>query len=180
MAQHIRSVRVDGDVVRIPLTRGEWAEVDVRDLAVVEGRNWTTKINGRSVYAVTRSDAPGVPGRHIKLLHREVMGLERGDSRHIDHIDGDGLNNRRSNLRFVTRQQNQTNGRSHRDATSQFKGVGWYKRDGTWQAQIRINGRYRFLGRFDSEIEAARVYDAAAHEAWGEFAHLNFPEEMQG
>lgn len=91
-----------------------------------------------------------------------------------DHIDGNGLNNRRSNLRAATHAQNIRNGRS-RGGTSQFKGVTWYPPSRRWRAAIMLNGKYNHLGYFADEAEAARAYDAAALRLHGEFARLNFP-----
>ena len=92
-----------------------------------------------------------------------------------DHIDHDGLNNQRSNLRPATPGQNMHNMRAHRDSFSRFKGVSWNYECNNWTAQICVNGRNRRLGGYPFEEDAARAYDAAAHEAFGEYACLNFP-----
>ena len=91
-----------------------------------------------------------------------------------DHVDGNGLNNHRSNLRAATNAQNVRNGRP-RGGTSQFKGVTWYRARRKWHAAIMLNGKRHHLGYFTDEVEAARAYDAAAVRLHGEFARLNFP-----
>ena len=106
-------------------------------------------------------------------MHRLLLGLKPGDSRESDHKDGNGLNNRRNNLRIATRAQNQHNQRPQK-GTSRFKGVCWHRDAAKWQAQIQIERRKIHLGYFDSEIEATRAYDAAARNHFGEFARLNF------
>lgn len=94
-----------------------------------------------------------------------------------DHADGNGLNNRRSNLRAATSGQNSANQRKRSTPTSsRHKGVSWHRRAGKWQAYVNVNGRAKCLGYFDDEEDAARAYDRAALEAWGEFARLNFPD----
>ena len=106
-------------------------------------------------------------------MHQFLTGFAQ-----TDHWDGNGLNNQRSNLRPATSGQNSANRRKRqRGCSSRFKGVSWYKRTGRWQAYAQINGRIKCLGYFDSEEEAARAYDAAVLEAWGEFARPNFPRE---
>lgn len=102
-------------------------------------------------------------------MHQAVAGHT-----HPDHIDGDGLNNQRANLRRATTAQNGANRRSNVGSSSRFKGVTWHKGDKRWQASIKVDGRNRYLGSFRSEEDAARAYDAAAAEAWGEYARLNF------
>ena len=92
----------------------------------------------------------------------------------VDHIDGNGLNNRKSNLRVCTQAQNSLNSRPRRNSSSRYKGVSFYKRDKIWQAQIFYNFRTINIGRFDDEIEAALAYDRKAAELFGEFAYLNF------
>jgi AP2 domain len=104
-------------------------------------------------------------------MHNLIMGRTW-----IDHIDHDGLNNQRSNLRPVTPDQNQYNARP-RAGTSRFKGVFWYKADGRWEAAFRLRGKRHYLGRFATEEEAARAYDAGVRVAYGEYAYLNFPDE---
>ena len=101
------------------------------------------------------------------FLHNLITGL-----RYIDHVNGDGLDCRRSNLRAATKSQNGANRRSSAGSSSRYKGVS--ARRGRWQARIRVNGQFVYLGVFGSEEEAARTYDAAALAAWGEFARLNF------
>lgn len=94
-------------------------------------------------------------------------------SEKVDHIDGNGLDCRRSNLREATQEQNTRNRRSARSSTSRFLGVSWYSEKSKWCAQIRINGRNTHLGYFDREENAALAYNFAAHEHFGEFARFN-------
>jgi hypothetical protein len=105
-------------------------------------------------------------------MHRAVLGLSAGDRTRVDHKDHDTLDNRRSNLRVSTRSQNSANQLKTR-GTSKYKGV--HKLKDRWKAQIEVDGKKRYLGSFVREEEAARAYDAAAVEAFGEFALINFP-----
>ena len=102
------------------------------------------------------------------------------DAEMIDHRDGNGLNNRHTNLRPATDSQNQANKRKPKNGvTPSFKGVFWHGRDMKWAARIRVNGKRKYLGYFHSEVEAARAYDAVALLHFGEFAKLNFPLEQK-
>lgn len=105
-------------------------------------------------------------------MHTLITGYER-----TDHIDHDGLNNQRSNLRPATPGQNMHNMRAHHDGLSRYKGVSWSREIHSWIAQICVRGHSRRIGRYLSEEDAARAYDAAALEAFGEFACINFPED---
>jgi hypothetical protein len=102
-------------------------------------------------------------------MHRLIMAAPDGIG--VDHINGDGLDNRRANLRLASQRDNSANMAVRASSATGFKGVSWKRRNRKWQAQI---GR-TYLGIFASAEEAARAYDHAAREAWGEFAHLNFP-----
>ena len=96
-----------------------------------------------------------------------------------DHIDGDGLNNQRSNLRPATAGQNMMNRRKRWRATSRFVGVCWYPRREKWLARIYRDGTKHHLGDFSFEVEAALAYDAAAREMFGEYARPNFPDHQE-
>lgn len=106
-----------------------------------------------------------------RMLERELSRLER-----VDHINRDTLDNRRENLRLATHSQNAINRGKHRDNTSGYKGVSWFKRDQKWKAQIVTNRKHTYLGLFDNPIDAALAYDQAAKELHGEFANLNFED----
>ena len=168
---HRRPV-VFGDIAFIPLTRGKVAVVDGPDLHLVAGRPWqaTEGTSGSTWYAMS-SPGNGVSGT---LMHHAIVGAP-GPGMDWDHIDRNGLNNRRSNLRLATRSQNNAIRPGHKDGTSRYKGVHWQKNRGKWQASIRVDDRRTHLGTFTDEADAAKAYDAAAQEAWGEFAYLNFP-----
>jgi hypothetical protein len=97
-------------------------------------------------------------------------------AKEVDHWDGSGLNNRRYNLRDVTRIQNQMNQKKKRGGSSRFKGVSRRKNAKKWAARIVVNDKRLWLGVFASETKAAKAYDAAAKKYFGEFARLNFPE----
>ena len=113
-----------------------------------------------------------------RYMHREIVGhTEHGVI--IDHIDRDRLNNQRSNYRFATRSQSQANTDKYVSGLScKYKGVNLHKPTKRWLARITVNRQYKHLGLFDTPEEAARAYDAAAWEAWKEFAKLNFPREV--
>lgn len=103
-------------------------------------------------------------------LHREVMGvLDAGPGVEVDHVDNNTLNNRRSNLRIVSRQQNVYNARRRADNTSGVKGVGWSKSKGCWRARIRADGVEHHLGYFSNLDEAKTAREAAAVRLHGDF-----------
>lgn len=163
------------DVVRIDLGDGHQAVLDAADHPIVAGHSWRClhTPTGRQ-YAATDFE------RRLVYMHRLIANTP--DDRVTDHRNNDGLDNRRANLRTATRGQNNAHTGKRRtyagrESASAFKGVGWDSARGRWRAHAKIDGRNRFLGRFDSEVEAARAYDAVAVVAWGEFAFLNFPAE---
>jgi len=106
-------------------------------------------------------------------MHRLIMRPRRGYV--VDHIDGNGLNNRRCNLRVCTRRQNQAN-RGPCGGSSQFVGVS-RERD-KWRAEIHYRGKHIYIGIFTDEAEAAKARDRKAYELHGEYAYLNFPEDF--
>ena len=162
----------DEGVRFVPLTQGYYTAVDAVDFERVSCCKWCLSRTGRQLYAQRRTG-----GRTIRM-HRFIMDPPEGKV--VDHIDGNGLNNRRRNLRICTRQQNAWNCRHRRrsHASSQFHGVSCDKRrPGRWYAKIKCGHCKLTLGPFDTEIEAARARDRKALELHGEFACLNFPEE---
>lgn len=110
------------------------------------------------------------PNAH-RRVHRVIMRAT--DEQIVDHISRDTMDNRRRNLRVATSSSNGGNS-IQRGGTSKYKGVSWSKQYGCWVASIMVNRKSHQLGRFHSEENAARVYDAAAIEAFGEFARTNF------
>lgn len=107
-------------------------------------------------------------------MHRLILGLDSRDTRLCDHKNGNGLDNRRANLRIATTSQNLANRGKTRRNTSGYKGVMWFKRKRKWYARIRVSGKSVHLGYFDDPIDAAKAYDDAALKHFGEFAKTNF------
>lgn len=157
-----RQIRIEGDVAYVPLTHGYEAIIDAADVPLVDGVSWFARIKPRTVYALSNTPRPK---RRMVRLHRIIMG--EPDGLEIDHIDGDGLNNRRSNLRVATSSQNKHNMRAHTDSRSGFKGVTWTR--GKWLAQIGLNGKNRGIGYFDTPEAAHAAYCAASAKLHGEF-----------
>ncbi len=160
----------------IPLTRGKVALVDAADFPRVSQYTWYAKQHYRSKhlwYAYRGVQVDYV--KHYIALHRFILDAPPGV--HVDHINGDGFDNRRSNLRFANQKQNGANQRKPvakpSGYSSRFKGVTWRKREEKWVAQIKVDYRNHWLGYFNTEEDAARAYNDAALDHWGEFAQLN-------
>ncbi len=154
----------------IPLTQGLYAKVDASDYGWLSLHNWWAIRAGNTYYAER-----AYHGKRI-MMHQEIMVPAEGYV--VDHIDGEGWNNCRDNLRNCTRTQNSRNRRKQRKpATSPYKGVRRNRKYGKCRVYIGHEGRKIYLGTFWDEIEAARAYDRAAVKFHGPFARLNFPEE---
>jgi HNH endonuclease len=159
-------------IARFPLYRQDgsraWAVVDLADAPLVESHRWYEVRCATSVYARTtiRSGKAGSKMTMHRLLAGDPVDLL------VDHKDGDGLNNRRGNLRIATPSQNRANEIRLRGGTSTYKGVTWIPDQGVYVANMR-----RYLGRFPDEVSAALAYDDAARATFGAFARTNFTEE---
>ena len=161
------------NVIRIPLTRGQEAVIDPADYGLVKGYSWRCAEDyGRLEYAVTTAKQTDGSRRTVRM-HSLIMGAKPGQA--VDHINGDGLDNRRQNLRFADDRRNQANQHSVR-GRSRFKGV--YLKSGRWCAKIKERGTQQHLGYFDDEVDAAIAYDQAALKMHGEFANPNFPRRV--
>lgn len=163
---------LDFNTCFIPLTQGKFAAIDLEDFDKVSRHKWCAVKDKLTFYAMTHIRVDGRP-TGLKM-HRLILGLT-DPKVYPDHRDGNGLNNRKSNLRICTGSQNQANKAKPHKSTSRFKGVHWNKECSKWKSEIRANGKKRYLGLFLDEAEAAEVYDTAALEIYGEFARLNFP-----
>jgi hypothetical protein len=157
---------------QIPLTQGQVALVDDEDYAILGQFKWYALRKPNTFYAMRNVRSTRTASGHTAVkMHQVIMEAE---GRLVDHENGNGLDNRRHNLRFATVPQNQHNSGRQVNNTSGYKGV-WRDRGG-WRTAIRVNGRRLNLGTFGNPIDAARAYDAAARQHHGEFAQLNFAE----
>jgi hypothetical protein len=156
---------------RIPLTKGWYAKVDVDNFYRFIKHKWQACPNREKGYYARRSVTSKAGGKQIHM-HRVVLNAPEGMQ--IDHINGDITDNRRANLRFANSSQNCCN-RSYKQKTSKYKGVQYVRSEKCYRVNINKDCRRIYVGRFKSEIEAAKAYDAAARKYHGEFARLNFP-----
>lgn len=145
----------------INLTQGYKAMVDDEDYKKVVKYKWFVQITGNCKHARTYN--AGKPF----FMHRILIEVPQG--LFVDHINGNGLDNRKINLRVATHSQNMMNRKTHKNNTSGFKGVSWIKRTQKWQAMIST----KHLGEFKSKTEAVNTYNAAAKKYYKDFAKLN-------
>ena len=162
-----RPIRIDGDVAFITLTKGYEATIDTADVALVSGKHWYAYACLNTVYAARSCIRDGV--RTSVSLHRTI--LEVPDGMKVDHVDGNGLNNRRANLRQASHSQNICNQRRRADNRSGFKGVSPSRRTSRkWMARITVEGQRKRLGYFDTPEEAHAAYVEASRRLHGNFA----------
>lgn len=158
--------------LQIPLTQGKFAIIDEADAEAVLAHKWYA-VRRRNGWYAAFAVGPKHSRRQV-LMHRLLLGDRDGS--HIDHVNGDGLDNRRENLRHVSVAQNQWNRSRPRNNSSGFKGVSWVAQKQLWRADITANGISRCIGYYSTKEDAARAYDMQARALHGEFAVLNLPD----
>jgi hypothetical protein len=166
-ARHTPHQPADPEIRYIGLTHGKVATVDAADYPWLSQYPWSAKRLGRKWYACWRR------GRRTIFMHRLIM--QPGPGLVVDHIDGNGLNNRRCNLRVCTAAQNRANSRPCGGSSGY---VGVYPKGNKWRAGITCRGEHYYLGLFDDEVAAAKARDRKAYELHGVHAYLNFPEDF--
>ena len=152
-----------------PLSQGLVATIDKVDYSRVSKLKWFAGKDYNTVYAFANITKP--QGRRRLMMHQLISDTNDGEE--CDHIDGNGLNNCRSNLRACTHQQNIFHAKPYRNTSSQYKGVSWNKKAKRWIANIRLNNKVTYLGSYGDEVEAALAYNKAAEKLFGEYAYLN-------
>lgn len=166
----IRKVIVEGDLVRVPLTKGYEAIVDLSDISIVEAFNWHAVVGPRTVYAQRFCRIS--TERCTQLAMARVL-ISAPSGLHVDHINGNGLDNRRANLRLATVSQNQHNAQLRRDNSSGFKGVYFCKHRRKWRVAIKFLGRTISLGDYSCIKAAAAAYANASAKYHGEFGRVS-------
>lgn len=152
----------------IPLTQGKIALVDDEDYDRLIHLKWNAVKHHGNWYAKSN------PAYKTNIkMHRFIIDAPSGTQ--VDHINGDGLDNRRENLRLCTHAENLHNSKKYKNNSTGFKGVHWNKQRNIYQVYIMINRKHKYIGSFTILEEAARAYDKAAKEYYGDFARLNFP-----
>lgn len=159
---------IEGPLAKIPLgidAKDGYAIIDA-DLVTetLEAYKWSLSGNG---YPATN-----ITGGRLHL-HSYIMKDQRKEGLFVDHINGDRLDNRRSNLRIVTKQQNSMNRVGNKGKLSRHKGITYYKVSDRWQVRIVANEKVIALGYYKKERDAAEAYNRAALKYHGEFARLN-------
>lgn len=166
---------VDSNTIEIDLTQGMTCLIDASDYDLIKDHRWCYNKHkkGNTGYVVTH--IPINDKRKTLMIHRLILNPSDKNQK-IDHINRNGCDNRRSNLRVCSHQQNLMNKPKQKDNESGFKGVSYDKQTKKFRAQISFNNKDIYLGRFADPIEAAKSYDRKALELFGEFAVLNFPQ----
>jgi len=152
--------------------------IDEEDWDKVNQHKWYIwgRASRTSFYAITTIPHPGGSKRGKNLpIHRLITNPPTDMM--IDHINGNGLDNRKENLRICTNAQNLCNQGLNNKNTSGYKGVSWFKITKKWRAQISFNNKPVHIGYYKDVEEAARAYDKKALELHGKFAKLNFPKD---
>jgi len=168
-----------GPYCKIPLTQNRFAKVDPEDYVWLAQFRWCCKVGKDTCYAVRHIQVHGRTKRIF--MHRQIMNTP--DGLICDHMNHDGLDDRRHNCRNCTIEQNNANRRKRgtapgsRAPSSQYLGVSWCPRRKKWVSHIKHKGKARNLGLYEVEEDAARAHDRAAWAIWGEYACLNFPQE---
>lgn len=163
---------------KIPLTRGKVAVIDDKDYVYVEPFKWCAMPNGTTWYAITNVRCPDGKQRQVRM-HRLLMGVKRRDGMEVDHVNHNGLDNRRNNLRVCTHQQNMCNGKAKR-GKSRFRGLSWDASRQWWRVSLRVYGRDRYVGIYKDEMQAALGYDLAALRTHKEYACCNLMDNLIG
>ena len=166
------------DVIAIPLNKGATLFIDreVHEYFEEFEDKWIIQNNG---YAIQTKWDKTLKKTITTLAHRLIWEYYEGkipEGYELDHINQNKLDCRISNLRLATRSQNRMNTLFRKNKTSVYKGVSFYKSRGLWRAQIKLNGKVKTLGYFDTQEEAAKHYDLEAQKLFGEFACINGAE----
>jgi hypothetical protein len=154
----------------IKLTNGGVALVDDEDFDDLNKHKWFSHKERNTAYA-WRNEKKGFRQYGKVKMHRQILNPKK--SEHVDHINGNGLDNRRDNIRVCTAQQNQMNRHNHSSHSSIYKGVSYHKQNDRWRALIHLNGKPISLGCYSTPEAAAIAYNEKAIELFGEFARPN-------
>jgi len=154
---------------RIPLNHGKFARVDKEDFDYLNQWKWYAKKKGRTYYAVRGVKEDG----KIKIIYMHRLIMNPPDGKQVDHINGNGLDNRKLNLRNCLDFQNCQNAKVQRKSNSGYKGVSWDKSKKRYRARIKAGDKHLILGYFIDKHLAAEAYNQAAIKYFGEFARLN-------
>jgi ribosomal protein L19 len=163
---------------RIPLTQGKVALVDDEDYCWLSQYKWHLRKGTNTFYATRHA---WIKNKRVTIdMHRDILKLTPGDKRLTDHKDRNGLNNQKENLRIVSISINIYNRVMNikRGKTSIYRGVCWSTRHKKWKASITYCKKVKHLGFFNSQKEAAEIYDKAAIRYYPDLTILNFPEEL--
>ena len=173
-----RRIRFGYAFRRIPLAEGKYVLLDPDDYERIAHYTWNLITDGNNKYAVRFVEGSRTRSHKTISMHREIFSSPKGLC--VDHINGNGLDNRKENLRLASKMQNCWNRKKMRgNCTSRFKGVWWNKKSKKWESSVFCDGKSHYLGFFNDEEAAARAYDAKARELYGEYARPNFPDDAK-
>lgn len=145
--------------------------IDLEDYDKIKNYKWYVKKDHYSgCFYVSSHDLTTKNKKTIKI-HRIIMNAKKNQI--VDHINHNTLDNRKSNLRICTHQENMRNTKKHKKTSSKFKGVSFHSRDKIYSVYITIDKKMKYLGSFKNEIDAAKCYNKHALEKFGQFAHIN-------
>lgn len=158
----------------ILLTRGKIAIIDDEDYEIVSKYKWFARKRDHLYYAARSEYLNGE--QYEVQMHRFIMGLKHKDGTLCDHKNGNGLDNQKENLRLSNYSHNGHNHRMFSTNTSGYRGVSWQKHRKKWQVRICVGGQEKYIGIFKEVTDAAKAYDTAAINYFGNIAVTNFPK----